>query len=87
MMKIIEITSLGCMSCIVMHDRMEELSKEHKIDVEVINSDLEDISAYGKMDLFPLFILLDQNNKELCRFQGEYSKKKLEKKVLAWKDA
>lgn len=86
-MKIIEITSLGCMSCIVMSDRIEDISKKHQIELKMINSDLEDTSQYGKMDLFPLFVLLDQNNQEHSRFQGEYSLKDLEAKVLECKNA
>lgn len=81
-MKIIEITSMGCMSCIVMRDRMDEIAEKHRIELKRINSDLEDTRHYGKIDLFPLFILFDENEKEYSRFQGEFSFKKLEEKVL-----
>lgn len=81
-MKLIEITSLGCMSCIVMNDRIANFAKKHDFDLIVINSDLEDTSKYGKMDLFPLIILYDNHNTELKRIQGEFRIKDLEKELL-----
>ena len=81
-MKIIQITSLGCMSCIVMDERIESICKKNKIELEIINSDLEDISNYEPIDLFPLLILYNTKNQELSRFEGEYSKDVLEEKIL-----
>ena len=81
-MKLIEITSLGCMSCIVMSDRIEVFAKKHNLALEVINSDLEETSHYGDVDLYPIVILLNQDKVEIKRIEGEYSLKDLEKKLL-----
>ena len=86
-MKIIEVTSLGCMSCIVMNERIENVVKKHKFELEIVNSDLDDISAYGQFDLFPVYILYNDKNKELTRFEGEYKEKELEKILLRWSNA
>lgn len=86
-MKIVEITSLGCMSCIVMNERIENVAKKHSLDLRIVNSDLEDTSSYGKFDLFPVYILYDESNKEITRFEGEFKEKDLETKLLGYSNA
>ena len=81
-MKLIEITSMGCMSCIVMSDRIEGFAKKHQLDLEVINSDLEETSHYGEVDVYPIIILLNQEQEEIKRIEGEFSLKDLEKELL-----
>lgn len=81
-MKLIEITSMGCMSCIVMSDRIEVFAKKHGLELEVINSDLEETSHYGEVDLYPIIILVNQKQEEIKRIEGEFSLKDLEKELL-----
>ena len=86
-MKIVEITSLGCMSCIVMNERIENVANKHRFDLKIVNSDLEDTSSYGTFDLFPVYILYNESNQEITRFEGEFKEKDLEAKLLGYFNA
>ena len=75
-MKIIKIGATWCSGCVVMRKRWEEIEKIRKINTEYYDFDIyEDMlkEKYQIGDKLPIFIFLDDNNKEINRLIGEPS--------------
>ena len=82
MVKILKISSLGCMSCILMEERFKNISKKNKWEVIDLNADLDDLGEYSKYNEYPCFIVLDKKGKYLNHFVGEFKEKELEDLIL-----
>ena len=79
-MKLIKIISVWCPSCLIMNPRYSELSKEFNIDIDEYDYDMdtEIVSKYKIGDILPV-VIIEDNNQELTRINGEKSKKELNK--------
>lgn len=80
MMKLIKITAMWCLSCILMNDRIDKVIK--KIDnLELTELDYDEdedkIEEYNIGKTLPVLIILDENNKEVKRSIGEKTEKEL----------
>ena len=78
-MKVVRVSALWCMSCLVMRNRYDQWFKNLGIDsVLDLDFDEDDIDAYHIGDILPVVIIYD-NDKEILRIVGEKSKKELKK--------
>ncbi len=79
MMKLIKITAVWCLSCILMNDRINNVLEEIN-DLELIELDYDDdeemVEKYNIGKTLPVLILLD-NDKEIGRSIGEKTEKEL----------
>ncbi|MEE3343345.1 MAG: thioredoxin domain-containing protein [Bacilli bacterium] len=78
-MKLIKITAIWCLSCILMNDRINNILKESNIEIEELDydDDEEKIENFAIGKTLPVLILLDENNNEIRRSIGEKSEKEL----------
>ena len=80
-MKVVKITASWCMSCIIMNQTLKEVEEKYKPNYETIKLDYdmnkEEIEQYNIGKILPVYIKLDNNNKEIDRLIGEHSKKEL----------
>ena len=82
-MKVIRISALWCMSCMIMYERTQTLQEAYGIDFIDLDIDQDDVSNYNIERTLPVLIFLDENNEEIGRVIGEISKKKLRKYVAS----
>ncbi len=79
-MKLIKVTAIWCLSCILMNERINNVLKEIK-DLELIELDYDDdeeqIKKYNIGKVLPVLIMLDKDNNETNRIIGEKSEKEL----------
>lgn len=78
-MKIIKITSLGCMSCLIMNERLKEINEKYNLEVINYDYDFDDVEDFNVGTVLPVIIFL-KNNKEVARLVGEHSQKEIEQK-------
>ena len=80
MMKLIKITALWCLSCILMNDRINNVLKDIN-NVELTEFDYDDdeekIEKYNIGKTLPVLIILDDKGNEIKRSIGEKSEKEL----------
>jgi len=78
-MKVVRITAIWCMSCLVMRRRYDQLFQQLGIE-EIIDLDFDedDLSTYGDVSILPLVIIY-RDDQEILRLAGEHSKKELSK--------
>lgn len=79
-MKLIKISSVWCPSCLIMNSRYNELVKNHNLDIEEYDydMDIDVVEKYKIGDILPVVIVMD-NEQELTRIIGEKSQKELNK--------
>ena len=79
-MKLIKISSVWCPSCIIMQSRYVDLLKEHNLELEEYDYDIdtEIVERYDVGDILPVVIVMDKD-KEVTRIIGEKSPKELNK--------
>ena len=79
-MKLIKITAMWCMSCILMNDRINNILKDVD-DLELVELDYDDdedkFEEYNIGKILPVFIKVDENDNEIGRIIGEKSEKEL----------
>lgn len=80
-MKIIRIYAMWCMSCLVMHNHLNDLEKEYNLEFIDLDIDTNDVRSYDIGKTIPVNIILDKDGNEYERIIGEVSKRKL-KKIL-----
>lgn len=68
-MKLIKITSLGCPSCIIMNNRLEEIINNYDYEIESYDYDFDDVEKYNPGNILPVLIIEDE--KEIRRLTGE----------------
>lgn len=80
MMKLIKITAVWCLSCILMNDRINNVLKDIN-NVELTEFDYDDdeekIEKYNIGKTLPVLIILDDKGNEIKRSIGEKSEKEL----------
>ncbi|MBR3162434.1 MAG: thioredoxin family protein [Bacilli bacterium] len=79
-MKLIKITAIWCLSCILMNERINNvLSSFSQLDLIELDydDDEEKIEKYNIGKTLPVLILLDENNNEIKRIIGEKTEKEL----------
>lgn len=79
-MKLIKITAVWCLSCILMNDRINNvLTKFSQLDIIELDydDDEEKVEKYNIGKTLPVLILLDKNNNEINRIIGEKTEKEL----------
>ncbi len=79
-MKLIKITAIWCLSCILMNERINNvLSNFQQLDLIELDydDDEEKIEEYNIGKTLPVLILLDENNNEIKRIIGEKTEKEL----------
>ena len=80
-MKLVKITAIWCMSCIFMNEMLKKMEKKNEKQYETIeydfDADAKEIEPYDVGTILPVYILLDDNGKEIARSIGEKTKKEL----------
>ncbi|MDA3931960.1 MAG: thioredoxin domain-containing protein [Tenericutes bacterium] len=78
-MKVIRITAIWCMSCLVMRNRYDQLFKAHNInDIEDLDYDEDDLSPYNIGDILPI-VIIEKDGREIKRIIGEKNRRELKK--------
>ncbi len=87
-MKVIKIGAVWCPDYLVMRPRWAELENEYpELETEYYDydNDQEEISIYDiEAERLPVFILLDNEEEEITRLSGEYSKEELEEVLVEY---
>ena len=78
-MKIYKIDALGCVSCIIMEERIKKLKDKFSFELEHYDYDYDKdiIEKYNIGKKMPVLIIFN-NNIEIARTIGEKSEKELE---------
>lgn len=78
-MKIVRVTAIWCMSCLLMRNRYDKIFKAYHIDQVIdLDFDEDDVTTYEIGQILPVVIVY-KDDKEIMRIQGEKSKKELKK--------
>jgi thiol:disulfide interchange protein len=83
-MKIIMIGAKWCVSCLIMDERLDKVTKKMMIkDIKKYDydNDVKKIEDWNVEDILPVIILLNENNNEIMRLIGEKSEKDLKKAI------
>ncbi len=84
-MKLIVISAIWCPACLIMSKRIKEILAQYpqwsivKLDLDM---DEDEANRYHPGKTLPVFIVLDENEKEIRRVVGELSKDRLIKEVF-----
>ncbi len=85
-MKVIKIGAVWCPSCLVMRPRWAEIENEYpELETEYYDydNDQDEIDLYDvEAERLPVFIFLDDEEDEIDRLSGEYSKEELEEVLV-----
>ena len=78
-MKIVRVTAIWCMSCLLMRNRYDTIFKAYDIKQIIdLDFDEDDVTPYDIGQILPVVIVY-KDDKEIMRIQGEKSKKELKK--------
>lgn len=79
-MKLVKISAMWCMSCIVMNSLFDDVLSKYNVlfDIEDIDYDMDSdlVSLYDVGSVLPVYILMN-SNKEVARLVGEFSEDRL----------
>ena len=80
MMKLVKISAMWCMSCIVMNNLLDNVLSKYKVlfDIEDLDYDVDFtlVSKYNVSSVLPVYILMDSSG-EIDRLVGEVSESQL----------
>lgn len=76
-MKIVRISSLGCVSCIIMNKVINQLKEKYDIEVEDFDYDFDEIDKFNPGNIMPVIIFYKDDN-EYKRLCGEHKIEELE---------
>lgn len=76
-MKIVRISSLGCVSCIIMNKVINKLKEEYVFDIEDYDYDFDDIEEFNPGNIMPVLIFY-KDDTEYKRLTGEHKLEELE---------
>lgn len=88
-MKVLKFGAVWCPGCIIMKPRWKEIEEENLwLNTEYYDYDEKEEIAkkWNVTSILPVFIFLDNNNKEVLRLNGEQSKKNLLELINKYKD-
>lgn len=77
MMKLIKITAIWCISCIYMNELLKDIQYEYETLDFDYDRNKKEIEKYNIGKTLPVYILLDENDKEINRLIGEKSKQQM----------
>lgn len=83
-MKIVKITSMGCLSCILINNTLEKILENYKVHIKEIDYDFDDC-PYKVGNILPVLIFVDENDNELSRLVGESSYEEIENEIKKYK--
>lgn len=76
MMKLVKISAMWCMSCIIMNNLLDDVLSKYNVlfDIEDIDYDMDSslVSLYDVGSVLPVYILMD-SSLEVARLVGEVS--------------
>ena len=79
-MKLVKISAMWCMSCIVMNNLLDDVLSKYKVlfDIENLDYDVDFtlVSKYNVSSVLPVYILMDSSG-EIDRLVGEVSESQL----------
>lgn len=78
-MKLIKISAMWCMSCIIMNNLLDDVLNGYNVlfDIVDIDYDMEsNLEKYNVGSILPVYILMS-SDKEIDRLVGEVSKERL----------
>lgn len=79
-MKLVKISAMWCMSCIVMNNLLDNVLSKYKVlfDIESLDYDVDFtlVSKYNVSSVLPVYILMDSSG-EIDRLVGEVSESQL----------
>ncbi len=79
-MKLVKISAMWCMSCIVMNNLLDNVLSKYKVlfDIENLDYDVDFtlVSKYNVSSVLPVYILMDSSG-EIDRLVGEVSESQL----------
>lgn len=79
-MKLVKISAMWCMSCIVMNNLLDNVLSKYKVlfDIENLDYDVDFtlVSKYNVSNVLPVYILMDSSG-EIDRLVGEVSESQL----------
>lgn len=79
-MKLVKISAMWCMSCIVMNNLLDNVLSKYKVlfDIEDLDYDVDFtlVSKYNVSNVLPVYILMDSSG-EIDRLVGEVSESQL----------
>lgn len=79
-MKLVKISAMWCMSCIVMNNLLDNVLSKYKVlfDIENLDYDVDFtlVSKYNVSSVLPVYILMDSSG-EIDRLVGEVSESRL----------
>ena len=79
-MKLVKISAMWCMSCIVMNNLLDNVLSKYKVlfDIENLDYDVDFtlVSKYNVSSVRPVYILMDSSG-EIDRLVGEVSESQL----------
>lgn len=79
-MKLVKISAMWCMSCIIMNNLLDDVLSKYNVlfDIEDIDYDMDSdlVSLYDIGSVLPVYILMD-SSEEVARLVGEVSESKL----------
>lgn len=77
-MKIIKITAIWCVSCIIMNNNIDALKNQYDLNIYELDYDFdEEVKKYNVGKILPVLIFVDSNNNEIKRIIGEKTKQEL----------
>lgn len=80
MMKLVKISAMWCMSCIIMNNLLDDVLSKYNVlfDIEDIDYDMDSslVSLYDVGSVLPVYILMD-SSLEVARLVGEVSESSL----------
>lgn len=86
-MKLVKISAIWCMSCILMNEELKRIEKRNKVLYETIDYDFDNdkklIKRYNIGSILPIYILFDSKSNEIGRLTGEKKKKILEEFLIS----
>lgn len=79
-MKLVKISAMWCMSCIIMNNLLDDVLSKYNVlfDIEDIDYDMDSslVSLYDVGSVLPVYILMD-SSLEVARLVGEVSESSL----------
>jgi len=84
-MKLIYIHALGCMSCMIMNDRILSLQEKTNLPLTQYNIDFDDIPFQNIGHYFPVTIIMNDDI-ELERIVGEWDLETMIQKVRRYQN-
>lgn len=88
-MRVLKFGAVWCPGCIIMKPRWKEIEEENSwLNTKYYDYDENEEIAkkWNVTSILPVFIFLDNNNKEVLRLNGEQSKKNLLELINKYKD-